>query len=363
MAPKKLIFSKQEEEEKRTNEGTQSKTSSESDSSDSDSQENRAVSVLAPLKPMFYQEAPTSVPDPEPEPEPETESESGDGSDCSSPSASGFMIMPSVKPAEKKKSSDSKIFSDEDEVALLEGLAAFWANGKNNKWTEFHQFIKNNLQHEFTRIQVSEKIRSLKRKFDTNLKKYKSNGGKLDFSDPHESVIFNLSKQLWDDEGGLVDGSNHDDEEKKRAPHQNPRKRAGSEHEGGKRKKKKVTDGTEHEQEKRKPKRVVDETEYKEDKRKKKRAVDETDHGEEKRNKKPVAKEIEKKDFGSEYPFLWASLQGFPSVTRENIHLIGREKAEKLEENWRKLYADELQLKLKRMELMRRDLERQVMNS
>lgn len=114
--------------------------------------------------------------------------------------------MPAIKPCgdKKKKASASKLFGNDDVITLLERLSVFWVNGKNNKWAEFHLFVKDDLRNHFTKIQVSEKIRSLKKKFLTISERARANGGSLDLSDPHEWVVFELSKALWGDEIGIT---------------------------------------------------------------------------------------------------------------------------------------------------------------
>ncbi|XP_011075324.2 GLABROUS1 enhancer-binding protein-like [Sesamum indicum] len=151
-----------------------------------------------------------------------------DESECSSSSASNFIIAPAAKPSEKN-TPFSKIFSEEDEISLLKGLAIFWADGRNNKWTEFYNFIKDSLPHQFTRTQVSEKIRRLKGKFENNFERARANGGCLDFSDAHESAVFEVSKTLWGEDENEA-GDKHAEKEKEtrdRSRSQKKRKRAG----------------------------------------------------------------------------------------------------------------------------------------
>ncbi|KAI3467864.1 hypothetical protein Pfo_024527 [Paulownia fortunei] len=293
MASKNLIFSKhgeEEDDEQQTLDEADGETFHETDEesdSDSESEEEDGTAVVPPKKPKFSL------------PRVEEGHESGeDGSECSSPSASAFIIMPAAKPSEKKKTPASKKFSDEDEIALLKGLAVFWANGRNNKWTEFHLFIKDDLPHLFTKIQVSEKIRGLKRKFEANFERARANGGCLDFSDSHESLLFELSKTLWGDEKSIAHET---------------RKRTGNE----------------HDEEKKIPKKL-----------------------------KQVV-EVGNENFESAYPLLYASFDvfGYPKIVKENCFLIGREKAQELEEKWRELKAEELRLELKKIDLIKRDLQ------
>ncbi|XP_057773959.1 STOREKEEPER protein-like isoform X2 [Salvia miltiorrhiza] len=155
----------------------------------------KAATILVPAKkPKF------ATPFKQPAPEPVE-----NGSACSSPSASGFIIAPSQKPRREKKTTPvAKVFTDDDVISLLKGLAVFWANGRNNKWAEFHHFVKDDLPNQFTKTQVSEKIRNLKKKFDANVGRARANGGRIFLSDPHESAVFELSKALWGDDSGIA---------------------------------------------------------------------------------------------------------------------------------------------------------------
>ncbi|KAH6837890.1 hypothetical protein C2S53_001975 [Perilla frutescens var. hirtella] len=195
MATKNVISGKrrdQEEEERTLNYAAEEQSDEETDS-DSESAEEAAPPLVPPKKPKFI--TPLKPLGPE---------TVENGSACSSPSASGFIIMPSQKPSgdKKRKAPASKVFGRDDVIALLKGLAVFWVTGKNNKWAEFHHFIKGDLRNQFTKIQVSEKIRALKKKFYANWER--ANGGHLDLSDPHELAVFELSKELWGDETGIA---------------------------------------------------------------------------------------------------------------------------------------------------------------
>lgn len=290
MRPEKLIFSKDGEEEdnpQTLNEADEESSDEESDS-DSGSEEEEGTAAVPPKKPKL------NPPRKEEGPEP--------GEDDS----------------EKKKTPiASKIFSQEDEIALLKGLALFWANGRNNRWAEFHLFIRDNLPHQFTRTQVSEKIRRLKAKFENNHKRARAREGCLDSSNPHESILFELSKTLW---GEDKRAGNMHDEEKKTPVRTDDRSIAG---------------------------------------KTRKRVRDKDDEEKKTPKKQKQAMEIGKEEFESAYPLLSASFDvfGCPKIAKEKCYLIGREKAEELEQKWRELKAEELGLELKRIDLIRRDLQ------
>lgn len=240
----------------------------------------------------------------------------------SSNSASGSMA--------KKKNLFSKTFSDEDEIAILKGLAVFWAHGKNNNWTAFYSFIKDQLLHPYTKLQVSEKIRRLKEKFLKNFKKSEADNDSGRF-DPHEALIFKLSKRLWGDDVFRKMG----DAERPNKEKLNDGGKIGDEEP---KKKLKVGD------------KIGDE------KPMKKKLNDEGKIGNEeaamKKTKLNDGDKIGNEEFKSSYPLLYASFEGYLQIFQEHCHLIGREKARELEQMWRRLREDELRLYLKRMHLV-----------
>ncbi|KAL0302192.1 UNVERIFIED_CONTAM: STOREKEEPER protein [Sesamum angustifolium] len=305
MRPQSLSFSADGEDEEDTQQTLDEADKKTDSDSDSESEEVEGTAAVPPKKPKL------NPPREEEGPVPRK-----DDSECSSPSASDFIIVPAAKPSEKN-TPFSKIFSEEDEIALLKGLAIFWAEGRNNKWAEFYNFIKDTLPHQFTRTQVSEKIRRLKVKFENNFKRARANGGCLDFSDAHESAVFEVSKTLWGEDKSEA-GDKHDEKEKE-TPQRGDRSRS---------RKTRRKAGKEPDPEK----EIV-------------------------KNQEQVGK-IGKEEFASAYPLLSSSLDqnGYPDIIKEKFLLIGREKAQELEEKWKGVKAAELSLGLKRIDLLRRNL-------
>ncbi|KAL0386309.1 UNVERIFIED_CONTAM: STOREKEEPER protein [Sesamum radiatum] len=306
MRPQSLRFSADGEDEE-DKQQTLREVDEETDSdSDSESEEQESTAAVPPKKPKLNPACEEEGPVPRKE-----------ESDCSSPSSSNFMILPAAKPSEKNNPF-SKIFCEEDEIALLKGLALFWADGRNNKWIEFYNFIKDSLPHQFTRTQVSEKIRRLKGKFENNFKRARANGGWLDFSDAHESAVFEVSKTLWGEDKSAA-GDKHAEKEKE-TPQRGDRSRSQKKRKGA---------GEEHDAEK----EIV-------------------------KNQKQVGK-ISKEEFASAYPLLSSSLDenGYSNIIKEGFLLIDREKLQEVEEKWRDVKAAEVSLELKRIDLIRRDLQ------
>ncbi|KAL3808641.1 hypothetical protein ACJIZ3_000230 [Penstemon smallii] len=287
MAPENPIVDEDFEEEKSDSQSPTEKMAPENPIEDSEEEKSKRVS---------------------PQPAEENPEDAFVYSDCSSPSDSGFIIRPIPKPKDKKeKKVVNKLFSEKDEIALLQGFARFRAeHGKESDWVKFHSFMKGQLSNEFTKTQLSEKIRSLKRKFTRNFSK----GVGLEFPSPHEASVFQHSKTLWEDEVS-VDGE--------------------------------------------KRKRVVELNQEKPSKQRK-RAVELNQEKPSKQQK--LSNELSKKEFKVMFPLLSASFNEVVPcwVGRENCYLIGREKCQELEDQFRELKAEEIKLGVKRSNLMLKEL-------
>ncbi|CAL0309470.1 unnamed protein product [Lupinus luteus] len=113
-----------------------------------------------------------------------------------------------VEASEVKKSSgtgsDSKsipfqrLFSEEDEIAILNGMIEFKKTTGNDPFrfiNFFHRFVSKSLHIDASSNQLKDKIQRLKRKFKANAK------GKS-FSKRHDEEAFELSKKIWGNAGG-----------------------------------------------------------------------------------------------------------------------------------------------------------------
>ncbi|KAL1829551.1 hypothetical protein ACET3Z_007963 [Daucus carota] len=96
-----------------------------------------------------------------------------------------------------------------DEIALLGGIVDFKAETGgdwNSKLDVFYESVKDLLSVKLTKNQLSEKVKRLKKKFQTNVGKFQ-NGEEPVFSKPHESKLFELSQKIWGSEGTGADGN------------------------------------------------------------------------------------------------------------------------------------------------------------
>ncbi|KAK7302639.1 hypothetical protein RJT34_13532 [Clitoria ternatea] len=115
------------------------------------------------------------------------------------------------KSGENSKKLFQRLWSEEDELAIIKGVADFASKTGQDPLkyaSAFHDFIKKSLHVEASSNQLKEKLRRLKKKFEINAGKGK-NGEAPKFSKPHEQKAFELSKKAWGGEqGGGGGGAN-----------------------------------------------------------------------------------------------------------------------------------------------------------
>ncbi|CAI9759728.1 unnamed protein product [Fraxinus pennsylvanica] len=108
-----------------------------------------------------------------------------------------YIIRPLESNEKKPPTFLGQIFTEEDVITLLCGLIEFQSEHREKNKTEFYIFVKDKLHKEFTKIQVTEKLRGLEEKYFRNLKKAKKIGAPLSFSTPHDAIVFDFSEKLW----------------------------------------------------------------------------------------------------------------------------------------------------------------------
>lgn len=312
-------------------------------------------------------------------PEPESSSEPGDSDSLKSPRASDFTIKPIApmskpdtpmsKPAKRrldsivengkgskpkkakpslvdetaeKKSAINRLWSEEDEIAILKGLIEFQSNlGKDPSANqgEFHEFMKKSLHVDVSKNQLMDKVRRLKKKYKNNLEK-STHGEDPVLSKAHEYKSFKLSKNIW---GNLSDKNPNAN-----VVDHNPANNGGN-HEkekssGRSAKKNRVSD-------KLVPAVVPVET-----------ATDTNDLVKVKvRGEKVVPSQGNEENVAKLYPFLF---NAFPSdsmsnalsglnVVKRNLNLIGMSELNELDSEWKELSMAETELKLRKLDLIR----------
>ncbi|KAL9235106.1 hypothetical protein vseg_009899 [Gypsophila vaccaria] len=97
-----------------------------------------------------------------------------------------------------------RLFTDEDEIELLQGFLDFTASrggatasGHYHDTAAFYDQIKHKLQLDFNRSQLVEKLRRLKKKYRTIVAKMSSSSKEFVFKSPHDHAIFLISDKIW----------------------------------------------------------------------------------------------------------------------------------------------------------------------
>ncbi|KAL5573217.1 hypothetical protein UlMin_022814 [Ulmus minor] len=206
----------------------------------------------------------------------------------------------------KKGSGINRLWSDEDEIAILKGMIDYQSKKGSDPYadmTAFLEFIKTNLHVDVHRNQLMDKVRRLRKKYYNNAER----GEDPVFAKPHEQKTFELSKKIW---GTEANANGVDDEGK-----------------SSKRKQRKKPEIAE------KKEKVIANGEL----------------------------EADPDDFWIKYPCLNESLKlvsssaGSDRVTcsmKQLLPMIGSSKANELEKKWEELQVEEMELFLRKNELI-----------
>ncbi|XP_065847702.1 GLABROUS1 enhancer-binding protein-like [Euphorbia lathyris] len=106
------------------------------------------------------------------------------------------------KSEDTKKHLFQRLWSEDDEVTLLNGMIAFIEKKVVDPCKEmsaYYDFIKKSLHFDVALSQLKDKIWKLRKKFENHARKGEK-GGKT-FPKPHDQKIFDLSKKIWGSEG------------------------------------------------------------------------------------------------------------------------------------------------------------------
>ncbi|KAK9058282.1 hypothetical protein SSX86_023122 [Deinandra increscens subsp. villosa] len=130
---------------------------------------------------------------------------------------------------DSKKQLFQRLWSEDDEIVILKGMIDYKSETGENPIADtaaFHEFIKKSLHVDVSRAQLVDKIRRLRKKFVNNASREK-NGKDRSFSKSHEQKGYELSKLIWG-------GSGHSSgAESKKAKSQNQKNGNGASTSGG----------------------------------------------------------------------------------------------------------------------------------
>uniref|UniRef100_A0A6N2KMB6 Glabrous enhancer-binding protein-like DBD domain-containing protein n=1 Tax=Salix viminalis TaxID=40686 RepID=A0A6N2KMB6_SALVM len=110
----------------------------------------------------------------------------------------------SEKPEDSKKQLFQRLWTADDEIALLLGIIDFTEKkgyDPSKDMNAFYDFIKKSLHFDVSMTQLKDKISRLKKKFENHVKG--KTGENKTFSKPHDQKGFDLSKSIWGSEGSI----------------------------------------------------------------------------------------------------------------------------------------------------------------
>ncbi|TKV95915.1 hypothetical protein SEVIR_9G394300v4 [Setaria viridis] len=147
----------------------------------------------------------------------------------SSPPAAPASAATAAAPASagERRPLFQRLWTDEDEIVILRAFAEFTAQRGTSfashqyDTTPFYEDMRRRLHTGFTKNQLVEKIRRLKRKYRNCVERLRVAGAGFTFRSPHEQAIFEIARTIWrpdsdkhgrdsDDEGGASGANAHD---------------------------------------------------------------------------------------------------------------------------------------------------------
>ncbi|XP_062186982.1 probable transcription factor At3g04930 [Phragmites australis] len=96
-----------------------------------------------------------------------------------------------------------RLWTEEDEIVILRGFAEFTAArgtafaSHQYDTDPFYDDMRRRLQLDFSKSQLVEKLRRLKRKYRNCVARLRDSGVTFSFRSPHEQAIFEIARNIW----------------------------------------------------------------------------------------------------------------------------------------------------------------------
>ncbi|XWS58304.1 hypothetical protein CRYUN_Cryun08bG0022700 [Craigia yunnanensis] len=129
---------------------------------------------------------------------------------------------PPPQPLDEARRLFQRLWTDEDEIELLQGFLDYSTSRTNSNSSSSHHHhydtalfydqIKSKLQLDFNKNQLVEKLRRLKKKYRNVMNKI-SSGKDFSFKSPHDQATFEISRKIWSNSVGKVEDNVLDDDE------------------------------------------------------------------------------------------------------------------------------------------------------
>ncbi|KAL5198534.1 hypothetical protein ABZP36_002046 [Zizania latifolia] len=105
--------------------------------------------------------------------------------------------------AKWEKAEQMRLWTEEDEITILRGFAEFTAArgtafaSHQYDTDPFYEDMRGRLQLGFSKSQLVEKLRRLKRKYRNCVSRLRGSGSAFSFRSPHEQAIFEIARNIW----------------------------------------------------------------------------------------------------------------------------------------------------------------------
>ncbi|KAM0065114.1 putative transcription factor GeBP family [Helianthus debilis subsp. tardiflorus] len=221
-----------------------------------------------------------------------------------------------------------RLWSEDDEIVVLEGMIGYKKENGEDPIADmgaFHEYIKKSLHVDFSRSQLVDKVRRLKKKYVNNASREKD-GKDRSFSKSHEQKAYELSKIIW---GGNSNGNGNSNNNNSNVGVESKKKKNPIQ-KNGKLKGNAASAGTSA---------SLLESNGADDKDKDKVMMD-------------VEKNVDVSRFVS-YVGMNVSPVVSEEIVKAGLELVEGSKRAELEAKWMKLKEEELELYVKRMELLK----------
>ncbi|KAJ6791652.1 putative transcription factor [Iris pallida] len=120
-----------------------------------------------------------------------------------------------------------RLWTDDDEIKILNGFLEFTSSRGTTFASHqydtgpFYEQIKNQLQLDFTKNQLIEKLRRLKKKYRNTASRMASHGRDFSFKSPHESATYEIARRIWSVGSSVKRSRDSDDDDDDLNPYAN----------------------------------------------------------------------------------------------------------------------------------------------
>jgi hypothetical protein len=126
---------------------------------------------------------------------------------ANAPFSSSAAAVPAPAPAAaavgERRPLFQRLWTEEDEIVILRAFAEFTAQrgtafaSHQYDTDPFYEEMRRRLQLDFSKSQLAEKLRRLKRKYRNCVDRLRGSGASFTFRSPHEQAVFEIARNIW----------------------------------------------------------------------------------------------------------------------------------------------------------------------